>query len=297
MSKYKKKAASKSIKKAMSFAQFIKRFPNEKACAEYLYNVKWPDGFVCPVCGHRHAYALNRPGRYQCAKCRHQTSLTANTVMHRTHLPLTKWFWTIYLVACDKRGISALTLAGKISVSYESAWYLLRRIRHAMETRDANYTIGGIIELDDSYFGAKIKGKEGRGAGNQSVFVAVSKDSEGRPQYLKLMTTPNVQIPSVQSFVDENLELGSVVETDGYKSYRKPLAQDFEHQACNFSPDSEHLKWLHRIIGNAKAFINGTYHGTSTKHLQMYLSEYCYRFNRRNFGGAVFDRLMIAVAS
>ena len=86
---YKKKAASKSIKKAMSYAQFLKRFPNEKACAEYLYSVKWPKGFVCPVCGHQHCYALNRFGRYQCAKCRHQTSLTANTVMHRTHLPLT----------------------------------------------------------------------------------------------------------------------------------------------------------------------------------------------------------------
>ena len=165
---YKKKAASKSLKKAMSFAQFLKRFPNEKTCAEYLYHVRWPNGFVCPVCGHRHCYALNRPGRYQCAKCRHQTSLTANTVMHRTHLPLTKWFWAIYLVACDKRGISALTLAGKISVSYETAWYLLCRIRKAMEARDAQYTLGGIIEFDDSYFGAKIKGKGGRGAGNQS---------------------------------------------------------------------------------------------------------------------------------
>lgn len=148
---YKKNAASKSIKKAMSFAQFLKRFPNEKACAEYLYNIKWPDGFVCPVCGHRHGYALNRPGRYQCAKCRHQTSITANTVMHRTHLPLTKWFWAIYLVACDKRGISALTLAGRISVSYETAWYLLKRIRMAMEARDAHYTLAGIIEFDDSY--------------------------------------------------------------------------------------------------------------------------------------------------
>ena len=147
---YKKKATSKSIKKAMSFAQFLKRFPNEKACAEYLYNIKWPDGFVCPVCGHRHGYALNRPGRYQCAKCRHQTSLTANTVMHRTHLPLTKWFWAIYLVACDKRGISALTLAGRIRVSYETAWYLLKRIRMAMEARDAHYTLAGIIEFDDS---------------------------------------------------------------------------------------------------------------------------------------------------
>ena len=293
---YKKKAASKTIKKAMSYAQFLKRFPNEKACAEYLYNVKWPEGFVCPVCGHRHGHALSRPGRYQCAKCRHQTSLTANTVMHRTHLPLTKWFWAIYLVACDKRGISALTLAGRISVSYETAWYLLCRIRKAMETRDAHYTLSGIIEFDDSYFGAKIKGVRGRKAGNQGVFVAVGKDKEGRPCYLKMLTTPNIQISSVQEFVDKNLEEGSVVETDGYKSYRKPLAKNYTHQAEDFNPDSEHLKWLHRIIGNAKAFINGTYHGTSTKHLQMYLSEYCYRFNRRSFGGAIFDRLLIAIA-
>ena len=184
---YKKKAASKSIKKAMSYAQFLKRFPNEKACAEYLYKIKWPEGFVCPVCGHRHGHALGRPGRYQCAKCRRQTSLTANTVMHRTHLPLTKWFWAIYLVACDKRGISALTLAGRISVSYETAWYLLKRIRVAMEVRDSRYTLAGIIEFDDSYFGAKIKGKEGRGAGNQGVFVAVGKDKDGRPQYLKML--------------------------------------------------------------------------------------------------------------
>ena len=293
---YKKKAASKSIKKAMSYAQFLKRFPNEKACAEYLYQVKWPNGFVCPVCGHRHCYELNRPGRYQCTKCRHQTSLTANTVMHRTHLPLTKWFWAIYLVACDKRGISALTLAGRISVSYETAWYLLCRIRKAMEARDSRYTLGGIIEFDDSYFGAKIKGKEGRGAGNQGVFVAVGKDVQGRPQYLKMLTTPNIQIPSVEKFVNENLDTGSVVETDGFRSYRKPLAKNYTHQAEDFDPNSEHLKWLHRIIGNAKAFINGTYHGTSAKHLQMYLSEYCYRFNRRSFGGAIFDRLLCAIA-
>lgn len=113
---------------------------------------------------------------------------------------------------------------------------------------------------------------------------------------MKMLTTPNIQIPSVREFVNENLEAGSVVETDGYKSYRKPLAENYTHQAEDFNPDSEHLKWLHRIIGNAKAFINGTYHGTSTKHLQMYLSEYCYRFNRRSFGGAIFERLLVAIA-
>lgn len=133
-----------SEKKMLSFTQFIKRFPNEKACVEYLHKIKWPDGFECPVCGCRHGYALKKRRQYQCARCRHQTSLTANTVMHRSHLPLTKWFWAIYLVACDKRGISALAMAGKIEVCYETAWNMLRRIRAAMEMRDEHYVLQGI---------------------------------------------------------------------------------------------------------------------------------------------------------
>lgn len=285
-----------SKKKTLSFNQFIKRFPDEKACAEYLYQIKWPNGFVCPVCGHQHCYPIKGYRRYQCAKCHHQTSLTANTVMHRSHLPLKKWFWAMYLVACDKRGISALALAEKIEVCYETAWNVLRRIRAAMETRDAHYKVGQIVEFDDAYFGAKIKGVRGRGAGNQGVFIAVSKDEDGRPTYLKMQVTDNVQIPSVAKFATECIASGSVVQTDSFKSYRKPLAKDYTHEAQDFDPNSEHLRWLHRITGNAKAFINGTYHGTSTKHLQMYLSEFCYRFNRRSFGGAIFDRLLVAIA-
>lgn len=285
-----------SKKKTLSFNQFIKRFPDEKACAEYLYQIKWPNGFVCPVCGHQHCYPIKGYRRYQCAKCHHQTSLTANTVMHRSHLPLKKWFWAMYLVACDKRGISALALAEKIEICYETAWNVLRRIRAAMETRDAHYKVGQIVEFDDAYFGAKIKGVRGRGAGNQDVFIAVSKDEDGRPTYLKMQVTDNVQIPSVAKFATECIASGSVVQTDSFKSYRKPLAKDYTHEAQDFDPNSEHLRWLHRITGNAKAFINGTYHGTSTKHLQMYLSEFCYRFNRRSFGGAIFDRLLVAIA-
>lgn len=284
-------------KKALSFSQFIKRFPDEESCYKHLYTVKWPKGYVCPVCGHRHCYAINGYRRYQCANCHHQTTLTANTVMHHSHLPLHKWFWAIYLVACDKRGISALALAGKIEVCYETAWNLLRRIRAAMEMRDERYVLGQLVEFDDAYFGAKIKGKEGRAAGNQGVFIAVAKNEKGDPTYLKMKVTDNVQIPSVEEFVSENIALGTVVQTDGFKSYRKPLKKGYVHKAQNFDPNSEHLKWLHRITGNAKAFINGTYHGTSTKHLQMYLSEFCYRFNRRLFGGSIFDRLLVAIAA
>ena len=284
-------------KKELSFSNFIKRFSTEKACSDYLYQVKWAEGYVCPKCGCREHYPVQGNGRYQCKRCRHQTSLTANTVMHRTHLPLTKWFWAIYLVACDKRGISALALSGKIEVCYETAWYMLHRIRGAMEMRDQQYYLEGIVEFDDSYFGAKIKGKEGRGAGNQPVFVAVSKDEKGHPVYLKMHTANNIRRPSVGSFARENIKSGSTVQTDGFRSYRQPLAQGgYIHEHQNFNADGELLKWLHSIIGNAKAFINGTYHGTSTKHLKMYLSEFCYRFNRRQFHGAIFDRLLVAVS-
>lgn len=284
-------------KKELSFGRFMKRFPTEEACEKYLYQAKWPDGYCCPRCGCREHYPIRKRRRYQCRRCRHQTTLTANTVMHRTHLPLTKWFLAIYLVACDKRGISALALSGKIEVCYETAWYMLRRIRLAMGMREDRYYLDGIIEFDDSYFGAKVKGKAGRGAGNQPVFVAVSKDEKGHPVYLKMSTTENVQRASVKKFVKENIMPGTTVLTDGYKSYRKPLAEnECIHEYHNFDPDKELLKWLHSIIGNAKAFINGTYHGTSTKHLQMYLSEFCYRFNRRSFHGEIFDRLIVAIA-
>ena len=289
-----------SKKKMLSFARFIKRFPNEKACVEYLYSVKWPQGFECPVCGCRHGYTLKNRRQYQCARCRHQTSLTANTVMHRSHLPLTKWFWAIYLVACDKRGISALALAGKIEVCYETAWNMLRRIRAAMEMRDEHYVLQGIVEFDDSYFGAgkkgNIPGKGGRARGNQAVFVAVSKDEKGNPAYLRMQLTPNVQSASVEAFARSRIAYASTVQTDGFNAYRTPLAKRYNHEWEVFNPDGELLKWLHHMIGNAKTFINGTYHGTSTKHLQMYLSEFCYRFNRRKLGGTIFDRLLVAIA-
>ena len=289
-----------SKKKMLSFTQFIKRFPNEKACVEYLYSVKWPQGFECPVCGCRHGYTLKNRRQYQCANCRHQTSLTANTIMHRSHLPLTKWFWAIYLIACDKRGISALALAGKIEVCYETAWNMLRRIRTAMEMRDEHYVLQGIVEFDDSYFGAgkkgNIPGQGGRARGNQAVFVAVSKDEKGNPAYLKMQLTSNVQSASIEAFASSRIAYASTVQTDGFNAYRKPLAKRYNHEWEVFNPDGELLKWLHHMIGNAKTFINGTYHGTSTKHLQMYLSEFCYRFNHRKLGGAIFDRLLITIA-
>lgn len=147
----------------------------------------------------------------------------------------------------------------------DTAWYMLVRIRKAMDQRESQYMLAGIVELDNSYFGAKLKGKRGRAAGNQSVIVCVSKDSKNRPQFLKMTVVPNVQRPTVEQFVDTTIHKGTTVQTDSYSSYVKSLRKGYHHEAKDFAPNSEHLIWLYTIIGNAKAFLIGTYHGTSTK--------------------------------
>ena len=281
-------------KKELSLREYMKRFSSEEACASYLIEKKWPNGFVCPKCGAKDAYYIKTRKKYQCKQCRCQTTITAHTIMHRSHLPLVLWFMAFYFVACDKRGISAVALSGKLDVCYETAWYMLMRIRKAMDAREHQYILAGQLEMDDSYFGAKLKGKEGRGAGNQSVMVAVSKQKDGTPGFLKMQTTDDVKRSSVRQFLAENIAKGSVVETDGFRSYIQPLREGYTQLAEDFDPNSAHLLLIHMIIGNAKAFLNGTYHGTSTKHLQLYLSEFCYRFNRRFLHGNIFDHLVSA---
>lgn len=283
-------------KKELSLREYMNRFSSEDACISYLIGKKWPNGFVCPKCGAKEAYYIKTRKKYQCKQCRCQTTVTAHTIMHRSHLPLVLWFMAFYFVACDKRGISAVALSGKLDVCYETAWYMLMRIRKAMDAREHQYILAGQLEMDDSYFGAKVKGKEGRGAGNQSVMVAVSKKTDGTPGFLKMRITDDVKRSSVRQFLAENIAKGSVVETDGFRSYIQPLREGYTQVAEDFDPDSTHLLWIHMIIGNAKAFLNGTYHGTSTKHLQLYLSEFCYRFNRRFLHGNIFDHLVSASA-
>lgn len=282
----------------MSFADFRKRFDSEARCREYLYNLRWPKGFVCRACGGVGCYHIKGRNKYQCMQCRQQSSVTSGTVMHRSKLSLRTWFWAIYLISRDKRGYSATQLAEELGIAYSSAWYLLHRIRSAMAERDSDYMLSGIVELDDTYFGAPTEGgKRGRGTEKAKVMVAVSKTDDGKPGYLKMEVVDNLKGETIGDFAKACIVKGSVIQSDGYLSYRKPLADDFEHQFEVFDSKSDMLKWLHILVGNAKAFISGTFHGLADKHLQSYLDEFCYRFNRRGFRCQIFPRLLCAVAN
>ena len=286
---------SKKKVKRISIQEFANRFATEEACRDYLAEKRWPDGFICPECGcERHCVLSN--GLYQCAECHRQTSVTAGTFMHRSHLKLKTWFFALYFVTQDKRGISATQLASSLGINYKSAWRMLKKIRTAMGKRDENHVLSGIIEFDDTYIGGPTVGKKrGRGTEKAKVFVALSLKN-GAPEYLKMKVTENICKESVKSFAEQCILSGATVKTDACRCYI-PALKDYNHQYEKFDPNSGNLQWLHTITSNAKAFILGTYHGLPKMNLQEYLNEFCYRFSRRWFGGALFDRLALAMTA
>ena len=271
----------------ISFRDFRLRFATEDDCRDYLFQERFPDGFVCPKCGGRAYYYIKKRCICQCKNCRRQTSVTAGTVMHGTHLPLTVWFWAIYLCATDKRGISAKGLARQLELPYESAWYLLARIRSAMHDRDQNYLLEGVIEMDEAYLGAQKRGKKrGRGTDRQKMAVAVSKDKKERPLFLRLRVIPDITTATLQNVVNDCVKAGSTIECDGYKSY--PALENVEVNPSKYQIGD--LKWVYAAIGNFKAFLLGTYHGSCGDY-QPYMDEYCFRFNRRFQPAQLFARL------
>ncbi len=283
---------------SLSLLEFQQKFMDEAACETHLFQKRWPDGFVCPRCGHTKYYYIKTRKHYECQQCSYQASLTAGTIMHKSKLPLHTWFWVIYLVVHDKRGRSALSLADLLQLNYRTAWRLLHKIRHAMKERDANYKLSGMIEMDDAYFGSPRAGTDGRGTSKAKVSVAVKTDEKGNPVYIRMNVMEAVTSKELLRIAEECIVPGSTILSDGLYAYRK-LNENYNHTGKEKSSAGEgFLKWVHIVISNAKSFVLGTYHGgLGQDHLQAYLDEFCYRFNRRFFPGQLFGRLLNACIS
>ena len=175
---------------------------------------------------------------------RHQTSVTARTVLHKTHMPLTQWFLASYFASQDKRGISAVQLAAMLGTTYKTAWFILWRIRIAIGRRDGTHQLCGVIEFDDAYFGSPTVGKKrGRGTEKAKVFVALSLDDRGDPRFLKMRVTPNIKQASVRKFAHTAFDDGSVIHSDGYCSYI-PALEGYPHEYKPYDSDSGLLHCL-----------------------------------------------------
>jgi transposase-like protein len=285
----------------MTMMEFMEWFGTEEACQSYLYEKRWPQGFVCPKCGAAdEPFNISSRKLYQCKHCTHQTSVTAGTVMDKSRTPLKKWFLAIYLMGKDKRGCSAMQLKRELKIAYDTAWTISHKIRKAMGDRDENYLLSGIVEIDDGFFGAPSEGegKRGRGTDKTPIVIGLSLVN-GQPGYIKAQVLPAVDGDSITEFAANNIEKGSSVASDGFRAYRKLRERGYVHVPENFDPNEnpEHLKWLHIVISNLKDFLNGTYHGIGSRHMQAFLDEFCFRFNRRSWHAQLFGRTVAACVS
>jgi len=286
--------------KSIDLIEFMKRFQTEEQCREVLFSLRWPDGVICPKCGSTRLYEVKSRPLYHCAQCQYQISATANTIFHKSQVPLVKWFAAIFLMSHDKRGVSGAKLSRDIGVSYPTAWLMLHKLRKAMRDRDSEYMLSKIVEVDDSYFGAPEEGgRRGRGTDKTPAVVALQVDAAGRPEYLKMCVVEDLKGETVSNAIRGMVTQGSEIRTDCLSSYRKLTELEYEVMQEKFDlvANPDHLLWLHKVISNVKAFIAGTYHGLDKKHLQNYFDEFTYRFNRRKWPQELFMRLLQACVS
>jgi len=276
------------FQKGYGLAEFIRDYGTEEQCAGALFKWRWPDGFRCPHCGHDRHCALKSRKLYQCNRCRHQASLVSGTLFEQTKLPLTTWFLAIHLIAQAKTGLSALALMRHMGVSYNTAWAVKQKVMQAMKERDDGKRLGGLVQLDDAYWGGERHGgKRGRGSANKTPFVAaVSLNGEGHPVSMNLNVVKGFRQAEVARWAKGHLLPGCSVVSDGLACFAAVEGAGCRHVGIvtGGGPQSvtrEEFAWVNTMIGNVKKAINGVYHAIGHKHLPRYLAEFCYRFNRR----------------
>lgn len=278
--------------------EFDERFATEEACYAYVVALRWPSGFVCPRCGGKRAWERSR-GLMLCSRCRRETSVTAGTLFHKTRYPLRHWFRAIWWVTSQKYGANALGLQRILGLgSYQTAWTWLHKMRRAM-VRPGRDRLSGTCEVDETYVGAPEEGVHGRETKDKAI-VAVAVEVRGRGSgRIRLRHVVDVSGASLLPFVEDAVELGSTVITDGWSGYEGLPTKGYEHRVKIIKGSGRHahevLPRVHRVAALLKRWLMGTHQGgVGDKHLGYYLDEFTFRFNRRTsrHRGKLFFRLM-----
>ena len=273
--------------KGLSEAQFREAYGTEERCRAAVEKLRWPKGFVCPLCGSCEGKWLSTRPKIQCRACRHQVSLTAGTIFHAAKLPLTSWFLAMWLVATAKNGLSSVELGRRLGIKQTNAWALKQKVMHVMAEREGRKRLDGRVEMDDAYLGGHRPGRRGRGAAGKQPFVAaVSTSDDRRPRKIKLLPVKGFRKKEVRKLVAEHLASTSRLVTDGLGCWTAAAEAGLEHtamvtgsgkRAAGWSP----FRWVNTTLGNVKAAITGTYRRVSPEHAGRYLGSFAWRHNRR----------------
>ena len=285
----------------LNLIDFQRRFPTEETCWEYLVKMRWPEGFGCPKCESKKASFNKTRKVYECYACGKQTSVTAGTAFHKSRVPLLNWYWSIFLMATSKKGVSMLYLQRQLGMkSYRSVWLMGQKIREAMIQRDDLYKMKGTVEADEIHIGGKQSYEERREFGtNKTPFlIAVQEWKSGAPRFVSFQELESIYENNVLPALGKKIEPGSTIKADGAGAYTKAADAGYtvEQVVAQKNPElaHEHLKWVNMLTSNLKRFLLSTYHGVYPKYRRAYLAEFAYRFNRRYWPYESFDRLLYA---
>jgi len=280
-----------------TLSELEKWFSTEEACRNYLFTLRWPEGFRCPRCGRGKGWPLEK-GMVQCVECGYKASITAGTIFEGTHKPLTLWFRAIWWVTSQKNGASAKGIQAILGLgSYETAWTWLHKLRRAM-VRPGRDRLSGEIEVDETYVGGAHEGKRGRGArGKSLVVIAAQLDGPRKIGRIRLQPVPDASAESLIEAVQQTTEPGSLIRTDGWPSYGPLEDKGFRHSVVRQESEvgDNLLPRCHRVASLLKRWLLGTHQGgISHEHLAYYLDEFTFRFNRRTsrHRGKLFYRLV-----
>jgi transposase-like protein len=282
----------------MNLIKLIQDFHDEDDCRTYMEGLRWPNGLACLRCGDMKVSGRSKRNQFECYSCDYQFSVTTGTIFQDTHLPLTKWFLTAYLMIESKKAISANQIKRTIDVSYKTAWYLCHRIRAAMDEASP-IKLRGIIEFDETYVGGKTDG-QGRGfTGNKAVVIGAVQ-REGK---IILQLAPDRTRKTLHKFVAETTADDSeAYYTDDWRPYRGIGDEDTRHETVNHSikeyvRGDVHTNSVENIWSLLKRSIIGSYHKVSVKHLDAYLDELEWRFNNRDNPWLFRDTLLKLIGS
>ena len=264
--------------------EFDRRFKDDRACLDYLFKLRWPNGYSCSKCGNT-SYWESARGLFICKRCEYHQSVTAGTIFHATRKPLTMWFKAMWWFSTRKSGVNAINLKQLLDLgSYKTAWQWLQKLR-SCTIRNGREKLSGIIEADEFYLGGQSSGKRGRGADNKCV-VAIAVERKGKKLgRLRMQVIDQCNADNLIPFVEASVSLGSAVSTDGWKGYNSLSSKGYKHRQIitNKTDNKESvLPGVHLVISLFKRVILGAFQGRfDEKYLQRYLDEYVFRFNRR----------------
>lgn len=284
-----------------TFEDFDRWFADETLCRNYLYRVRWPNGYRCPKCESDGPPWVTSRGYLHCRDCEGEISVTSGTIFERTRTPLRLWFLAMWFVTSQKDGASALGLQRVLGLgSYQTAWTWLHKLRRAM-VRPGRTRLHGCVEVDETYVGGTEKdGKRGRGTENKEIVViAIEVHNPKGFGRVRMKRIPDAAGKSLVPFVCDVVEKGSTVITDGWAGYdnleKNGYVHDVKYLSDTGDPAHVVLPGPHRIAGLLKRWLLSTHQGSVMgDHLDYYLDEYTFRFNRRTSRsrGLLFYRLM-----